>query len=113
MTMRLYGDVSKEHIKMVNDLMLCHAESLQDLSQAKKWEQIMQIQGDFLAKVAIPLNEYAQHMIDATLEGNSNYSKWLEDNFEKNTQAFKENVKETVKEGKQLQEKALGKPHQR
>ncbi len=105
MTMRLYGEVSKEQIRVINELLLCHAEQLQELSQAKKVEQMVQIQGEFMAKAAGPLNAYAQHMIDALLEGNAGYAKWLEESIKQNTQAFKE----TIKEGKQLQEKAMAK----
>ncbi|MGD9591377.1 MAG: phasin family protein [Candidatus Berkiella sp.] len=109
LALRLYGAVGKEHCKMMNNLMHCHAQHLQDISQAKKFEEMMQLHGEYLAKTAAPLNDYAQHMIDTILESNERYAKWLEENFQKNTQAISEGVKNTLKEGKQLQDKATGK----
>lgn len=105
MAMRLYGDLGKEHVKVINELMLCQAQQIQQLSQAKKFEQMMEIQAQCLAKAANPLNEYAQHMIDAFLASNADYTKWLEENYSEQAQFIKESIKET----KNLQEKALGK----
>ncbi len=110
--MRLYGDVAREHIKVINELAVCHAEQLQQLSHAKRWEEMMEIQGQWAAKVSAPLNEYAQHMIDSSLEASSIYSKWMEKNIEQGKHFVKEGMKEgeeKMKEGfkaaKQMQEK--------
>lgn len=115
---RMYGDVAREHVKVINELALCHAQQLQELSHAKKWEEMMEIQAQWAAKVTEPLNEYAQHMIDSTLEGCANYSKWLEKNIEHGKSFVKEGMKaseQTMKEGfktgKVMQEKASSHHH--
>jgi hypothetical protein len=81
--MRLYGDVARENIKAINDLVLCHAEHVQQLSQAKKLEEVMAIQADLITNVSKPLNTYAQHMLNAMLESASIYSKWMEKGYQK------------------------------
>ncbi|MBS0288169.1 MAG: phasin family protein [Proteobacteria bacterium] len=105
MAARLYGEVGKEQVRIVNELMHCQAEQLQQLSQAKKWEQMMEIHAQWLAKAANPLNDYAQHMIDTFLASNADYTKWLEENYLEQAEFIKESIKET----KNLQDKALGK----
>ncbi len=49
--MRLYGDVARENLKVINELAVCHAEQLQQLSQAKRFEEVMEIQAGWAAKV--------------------------------------------------------------
>ncbi len=115
MAMRIYGEAGKEQIKVMNELLLCHAKQIQDLSHAKKLDQMMDVYAQGLSNVATPLNDYAQYMIDAVLECNANYSKWLENNYQQHSQILKETVKdakeeikESIKEGKHFQEKAVG-----
>lgn len=81
--MRIYGDVARENIKAMNDLVLCHAEQVQQLSQAKKLEEIMAIQANLITNASKPLNTYAQHMLNTMLESASIYSKWLEKGYQK------------------------------
>ncbi|MBI2791592.1 MAG: phasin family protein [Gammaproteobacteria bacterium] len=81
--MRIYGDVARENIKAMNDLVLCHAEQVQQLSQAKKLEEVMAIQANLITNASKPLNTYAQHMLNTMLESASIYSKWLEKGYQK------------------------------
>ncbi|MBS0288490.1 MAG: phasin family protein [Proteobacteria bacterium] len=82
-TMRLYGDAAKEQTKAINELLRCHAEQLQQLSHAKRWEEIMEIQANWAANAASPLNELTQAMIESCMNMNSHYAKWLEKGFQK------------------------------
>jgi hypothetical protein len=114
-TTRFCGDIARENVKVLNELVLCHSEHLKQLSQAEKLQDMAQINADLATKTSEPLNEYAQHMIDMMLENASNYSKWLEQGIQTATetgakvaQEGQHLAKEGLREAKHLQQKHMG-----
>ena len=100
-TTRLCVELARQNIKVMNELMKSNSEQLNEMSHAKSLPDVMQAQTQWTNKTMPQLVEHAQVMLDAYVDGASEYCKWLE----KGVSHF-QNQAETATQESKHQEKA-------
>lgn len=81
-TYRLYGDLSRQNLKIINELMQCYTEAIQECSHARGLDEILSAQSRIATKSSSNLAQHAQHIWDTFLESSTQYQKWMEKGME-------------------------------
>lgn len=109
-TTRLYSEIARENLKMMNELMQCGVEQLQGLSHARGLEEVLSIHSKTMAKAAPQLFQHTQQILDTLVESAGEYSRIFEKGIQKASQTqekyvrdikdIKDNIKDKVESKK-------------
>lgn len=93
-TMRLFGDITRENLSAFNEIVQGNAQHLHDVSHAKGLEDAMALQSRYMSKMGPRMFEHAQNILDTMLDSANQYQHW-----------FESGMKQVQREGKAAVEK--------
>lgn len=77
-TLRLLGDLTRENLTALNEVIQGNAQHLHDVSHAKGLEEAMSLQSRYVSKMGPRMFEHAQNVLDTMLDSANEYQHWLE-----------------------------------
>ena len=94
-SMRVCGELAKENMEAMSELMQSYSEQMQDLSHAKGLDDVARLQARWASKTAPQFYQRAQRMLETMMEGATEYQKCFEKNTNKVTSKVKDEFKKT------------------
>lgn len=100
-TVRLLGEMTRENLSVLNEILQGNAQHLHDVSHAKGLEEAMGLQSRYISRMGPRMFEHAQHILDTMLDSANQYQHW-----------FEKGMKKYQQEGKAVVEKMKDATHQ-
>lgn len=86
-TSRLYSELARQNLKVMNELVQYGVEEMQGLSQARGLDEILSVLSQGAAKASPTVFQHAQRVLDTLLTSASDYNRLFEENMAKTTKA--------------------------
>jgi len=107
-TTRICGELARQNLKLMNELMQCSADQMQGMSHARDFEAVSSGYTRWCTRIAPQLTEHGQKVMDTMLTAVAEYNKWWEkelQRFSEHTKAGQENIEKVMKQSHQHHDK--------
>lgn len=78
-TTRLYSELARKNLKVMNELVQCGVEEMQGLSQARGIEEVLRVLSQSASKTSPTIFQHAQSVLDTLLSTASEYNRLIEE----------------------------------
>jgi hypothetical protein len=87
-TTRLYSELTRQNLRLINRVMQCGFEEMQDLTQARGFDDALKVMSQSASKISPPILEHAQSVMDALINTAGEYNRLLEEGMAKTTKTI-------------------------